>query len=247
MAKRFTDTGKWKKEFFKALPAKYKLLWFYILDDCDHAGVWEVDMEIASIRIGEKLDQEEAVELMAEQIVIVGRNKWWVRDFINFQYGERFAPKNKMYEPVMAVLRKLQIDQIFLDYQEKGDKSPIYGVKVRVQEKVEEKENIKEPEIILEDGNLEPVYNDLTRDTLLMTFRETDVDDQWEKFKAKVRGSPQKYQNHDVEGLRLAFHYHLQKAPKKQANGKVFNKNDRTEFNQNELAIINQHTRSPEG
>ena len=35
MAKRFTDTDKWKKGFIKRLPAKYKLLWLYILDDCN--------------------------------------------------------------------------------------------------------------------------------------------------------------------------------------------------------------------
>ena len=39
MAKRFTDTDKWKKGFIRNLPTKYKLLWLYILDDCNHAGV----------------------------------------------------------------------------------------------------------------------------------------------------------------------------------------------------------------
>ena len=47
MAKRFTDTDKWKKGFIRNLPAKYKLLWLYILDDCNHAGVWETDFEVA--------------------------------------------------------------------------------------------------------------------------------------------------------------------------------------------------------
>jgi hypothetical protein len=47
MAKRFTDSEKWKKPFIKKLPMQYKLLWFYLLDDCNHAGVWQVDLEIA--------------------------------------------------------------------------------------------------------------------------------------------------------------------------------------------------------
>ena len=46
MAKRFTDTDKWKKGFIRNLPTKYKLLWLYILDDCNHAGVWETDFAV---------------------------------------------------------------------------------------------------------------------------------------------------------------------------------------------------------
>lgn len=54
MSKRFTDTEKWKKNFIRGLQGPYKLLWLYLLDDCDHAGIWHVDMEVAQIRIGEK-------------------------------------------------------------------------------------------------------------------------------------------------------------------------------------------------
>ena len=56
MAKRFTDTDRWKKPFIKGLNLEQKLLWFYILDDCDHAGLWHVDIEVASIRVGVNID-----------------------------------------------------------------------------------------------------------------------------------------------------------------------------------------------
>ena len=70
MAKRFTDTDKWKKGFIRNLPTKYKLLWLYILDDCNHAGVWETDFEVASIRIGSKISEKEAIKHFASQIRI---------------------------------------------------------------------------------------------------------------------------------------------------------------------------------
>jgi hypothetical protein len=60
MAKRLTDTDKWKKPFIKELPVEYKLFWLYILDDCDHAGVWQVDVEVAEIRLGTKLSIQKA-------------------------------------------------------------------------------------------------------------------------------------------------------------------------------------------
>tara|TARA_R100001463_G_scaffold34534_4_gene75833 strand:+ start:2706 stop:3356 length:651 start_codon:yes stop_codon:yes gene_type:complete len=89
MAKRFTDTDKWKKGFIKNLPAKYKLLWLYILDDCNHAGIWDTDFEVASIRIGSKINEKEAAQVLGEQIKIFdGGNKWFIPKFIDFQYGQ---------------------------------------------------------------------------------------------------------------------------------------------------------------
>jgi len=61
MAKRFTDTDKWKKPFIRCMKAPYKLLWIYILDECDHAGIWHVDFDVAEIKIGEKLNLEFAL------------------------------------------------------------------------------------------------------------------------------------------------------------------------------------------
>ena len=56
MAKRMTDTDKWKKRFLKDLNYANKLLWLYMLDDCNHAGIWDIDLEVASIRIGLNVD-----------------------------------------------------------------------------------------------------------------------------------------------------------------------------------------------
>lgn len=62
---------------------------------------------------------------------------------------------------------------------------------------------------------LKEVYTDLNRGDFTMAYRDIDVDDQWVKFQAKVRGSPKFYALHDTEGLRMAFGRHLQNAPKK--------------------------------
>lgn len=56
-------------------------------------------------------------------------------------------------------------------------------------------------------------------------------------FIEKVRGSPDKYANHDTSGLRLAFQAQLRNAKKKQPNGK----NDRTQQNLNDIAIALNH------
>lgn len=110
MAKRFTDTNKWKKTFIRELPSKYKLLWFYILDDCDVAGLWEVDLEIAEIRIGEKLDKKEAIEYLKDNINIIDNGKkWFITNFIEFQYGTQLTKTNNIYKSIEKVLIKYDL------------------------------------------------------------------------------------------------------------------------------------------
>lgn len=109
MAKRFTDTDKWKKPFIRGLEGPYKLFWFYLLDDCDHAGIWQVDFEVAQIRIGEKLIQSKAIELLKDRIEIFDHGtKWFLKDFIFFQYGE-LNSKNRLHLSVINILTKHNI------------------------------------------------------------------------------------------------------------------------------------------
>ena len=112
MAKRFTDTDKWKKGFIKNLPAKYKLLWLYILDDCNHAGIWDTDFEVASIRIGSKINEKEAAKVLSEQIKIFdGGNKWFLPKFIDFQYGQLNENVNA-HNSVVKLLDKYDVYNI---------------------------------------------------------------------------------------------------------------------------------------
>ena len=89
MAKRMTDTDKWKKRFVRELSPQHKLLWFYILDDCNHAGIWEVDLEVASIRVGFDLSHDNLPSSFGEKVISFDNgDKWFIPEFIDFQYGE---------------------------------------------------------------------------------------------------------------------------------------------------------------
>ncbi len=53
MAKRFTDTEIWQKDWFLDLPIKQKLLVKFIFDNCDCAGIYEISyrvLKIASVK-----------------------------------------------------------------------------------------------------------------------------------------------------------------------------------------------------
>ena len=130
MAKRFTDTDKWKKPFLRSMKAPYKLLWIYILDECDHAGIWQVDFDVAQIKIGEKLDKEIAINTFSDRILELSEGtKWFIFDFIEFQYGE-LNPSNRAHNSVIKILEKYSID-----LKNKPLISPLQGAKDMVKDK----------------------------------------------------------------------------------------------------------------
>lgn len=143
MAKRFTCTDKWKKRFLREMKAAYKLLWLYILDDCDHAGIWEVDFDVACIRIGEDVREDMALNAFGDRIkVFDGGKKWFLRDFIDFQYGD-LEPNNRMHK---SVIEKLKRYDLFPFQKEINEPliSPIQGAKE--QEQYKDKEQVKDKE-----------------------------------------------------------------------------------------------------
>jgi hypothetical protein len=137
MAKRFTDTNKWNKPFIRGLDAPYKLLWFYILDDCDHAGIWQVDLDVAQIRTGQSISLETAIQKYKGHIQVFDNGqKWFLPDFIDFQYGE-LNPLNRVHQSILTILKKYNIKPLT---------SPLQGAKDKDKDKDMDKDKDKEGE-----------------------------------------------------------------------------------------------------
>lgn len=137
MAKRYSDTNKWKKPFIRSLQGAYKLLWFYILDDCDHAGIWQVDQDVAELRVGMQIDWEKVPEIFKNKIVFIDESKWFVPDFIEFQYGP-LNPQNRVHFSVISLLEKYGLSK-FLE-KNKELISPLQGAKDKDKDKDKEKD-----------------------------------------------------------------------------------------------------------
>ena len=115
MSKRFTDSEKWNRPWFRKLPTKYKLLWLYILDHCDMAGVWYVDFELASMMIGEPVEEKDAKRELSKQIFSLNcGSRWHIKDFIRFQYGE-FSSESRVHKGVQKVAEAHGIKNIWGD------------------------------------------------------------------------------------------------------------------------------------
>lgn len=107
MAKRLFDTDIWQKEWFGELPIKLKALVFYIFGNCDCAGVFEANYRNLKFYIGDKISEEDILNI--KQIVKLPNGKFYLTDFIKFQYGvsiEELNPKFSVHKGVIKILEK---------------------------------------------------------------------------------------------------------------------------------------------
>ena len=109
MAKRFIETDIWKKKWFRKLPTNVKLFYFYILTNCDHAGMYDVDLELAEFQIGMDIDKDNILKHIGEHIKIIKDDKWFLRKFVDFQYGI-LKDTNNAHKSVIKILNRYGIN-----------------------------------------------------------------------------------------------------------------------------------------
>ena len=85
--KRFTDTDKWRDEWFMDLSLIHKAAWQYVLDRCDSIGHWKQNFRLADFEIGESVDWNEFLVICGDRIHVTKEGYWFVVAFVDFQYG----------------------------------------------------------------------------------------------------------------------------------------------------------------
>lgn len=185
MAKRFTESGKWKKKWIRQLDPKYKLFWFYLLDNCDHAGVFDADIESASFHIGLEYTEKEVLEVFNRKIVPFKTDKWFIPKFVEYQYGE-LNENNRAHLSVINILNKYNL----LDPNKtlirplKGDKE-----QAKVQVKVKDKSKGKS-------SQLESIKNNL--EELQSEFPTVNVKIEYDKFVDYLAANGKTYKNYNA-------------------------------------------------
>lgn len=113
MSKRFTETNIWSEDWFLELPKNYKLLYFYIKDNCDHAGIWRPNLRLFEAIIEDKVDLKLAIELFnngKNRIQILNCGRWFLLDFFVFQYGTTFNCQNRVHKSIQSIYNQLNIN-----------------------------------------------------------------------------------------------------------------------------------------
>ena len=144
MSKRFTDTAIFNKPWFRKLPVRVKCLWFWMLANCDNAGVLEFDVERASFDIGMEVSPVD-IERLGDRITLIGDDKIWINSFVDFQYGTLSNTCNP-HKPVIKLIEKHQLNNFYCE-KNKGTRKGTSKGSYTLEDKDKEKEKEKEKEV----------------------------------------------------------------------------------------------------
>lgn len=108
MAKRFTDTTKWRRPWFRNLNSKAKLSWIYICDECDHAGIFIADFDLMSFQLGFDVTRNDLLSWFGEKINFFDHDKIFIPSFFKYQYGKA-KPGFKAKQSAVEILKSFKL------------------------------------------------------------------------------------------------------------------------------------------
>lgn len=108
--KRFTETEKWRDPWFRKLTPELKCLWSFICDNCDNAGVWDPDEDLARFSISAPaLELATALVAFNGRVKVLPSGKWHITKFIQFQNGS-LKSNNNCHISILELCRKHGIE-----------------------------------------------------------------------------------------------------------------------------------------
>jgi hypothetical protein len=122
MAQRFTDSNKWLDNWFSNLPNDYKLVWLYLLDTCDNAGIFQINIRLLNFNCSTNITEDELLEAFKGRITKFDTDKCIINKFCIFQYGTDFL--NSKNKAVLSAIKKLIIARL-LDVDTNGNYTPM--------------------------------------------------------------------------------------------------------------------------
>lgn len=139
MAKRFTDTEMWDKEWFMNLSCKLKCLVKVVRDKADLCGVWSPNWTMATLYVGEKVNEDDLLTIDdGQQFIKLKNGRIFCIGFVEFQYGE-LSEKSPVHRKIIQLLTQ---NNLLENYKNIGCEYPIN--RVQEEEQVKEEEEDKE-------------------------------------------------------------------------------------------------------
>ena len=113
MAKRFIDTGLFNDSWFMNLSVNNKLFFIYLITNCDHAGIIDLNLRLAEFQTGIK-DLANSYETIMEQfngrLIRIRENYHFIPKFVKYQYPNGLNENVKAQLSVMNRLNEFSID-----------------------------------------------------------------------------------------------------------------------------------------
>ena len=112
MAKRFIDSEIFNDPWFMELKPTTKLLWIYLITNCDHAGIIDLNLRLAEFQTGitglnkswGTVNQE-----LGNRLIPLDEQYYFIPKFIDFQYPKGLSESVNAQRSVIERLRKHKI------------------------------------------------------------------------------------------------------------------------------------------
>lgn len=108
MAKRFTDTEKWRDEWWGSLSNDYRMVWLYLIDSCSIAGIWKKDFRGLNFNCNTNITEEEFIKVFAGRVIDRG-GFFFIPKFVRFQNPKGL---NSNKPAVLSVVAELQLNNL---------------------------------------------------------------------------------------------------------------------------------------
>ena len=138
MPKRFHDSGLWNEDWYIDLSLNGKLFYQYMIDTCDHAGIWKPNIKHFEFILGSScplVDLLNEINMEKERVVKLPNGRHFIPNFIPFQYGSVLNLNNRVH---LSICNSLILNKIPL-----GSIRPQIEVKEGVKDKDKDKDYLR--------------------------------------------------------------------------------------------------------
>jgi len=106
MAFRFSNTEKWQDTWFSDLKPLSKLLFMYLCDQCDIAGIYQLNVKTMAFEIGtDKQTIEKALKEVESRVLYSKDEKFlFIKNFLKHQRNYPFNEKNGAHTAIIKIL-----------------------------------------------------------------------------------------------------------------------------------------------
>ena len=113
MSYRFTNSDKWTDSWFSDLSPHAKLLFIFLYENCDNAGVYEVNKKFMLFLLGFKEDElKEAIrEISKAYVKSKNGTKIWLKNFLKHQKLTPLNWKNNAHKQIIMILKENLSDE----------------------------------------------------------------------------------------------------------------------------------------
>jgi hypothetical protein len=128
MPKRFSETDKWKDEWFASLSSIEKLVFLFLIDNCDNAGFFELNIRLNSFLIG--ISQEEYLGAIKglNRVLLGAKNssRFWIKNFLFHQKNIPLNIENNSHKQILGIISQFAPEFDF-DFEKLGANKGLFS------------------------------------------------------------------------------------------------------------------------